>query len=255
MERLQKYMASCGVASRRGSEKLIALGKVKVNGVVVTEMGHLVSKNDTVEVDGKVIYKEVEKKYYVINKPRSVLSTVDDPKGRKTVMDILPEELNKYRLFPVGRLDYDTKGLLLLTNDGEFTNLVVGPRSNTEKEYLVRVKGIVRKEDIQKLARGVSIGDGYVTRPCFAYIKEVDRKNQSTLVGLVLSEGKYHQVKRMIIAIGYEPVRLTRIRFGCIELKNLAEGEVRELSIHEVKTLIAQSKEEKEYTIKKARIV
>lgn len=254
MERLQKYMATCGVASRRASEKLIAEGKVKVNGTVITEMGYLVAKNDVVEVNGKTIYKEVEKKYYVINKPRSVLSTVDDPKGRKTVISILPEELKKFRLFPVGRLDYDTKGLLLLTNDGDFMNAVVGPKSNTEKEYLVRVKGIVKKEDIAKLSRGVNIGD-YTTRPCFAYIKDVDRKNQSTLVGLVISEGKYHQVKRMIEAIGYTPVRLTRIRFGCIELNKLAEGEVRELSIHEVKTLLVQSKDEKEYTIKKARRV
>lgn len=252
MERLQKYMASCGVASRRASERLISEGRVKVNGEVVTEMGFQVSKNDLVLVDGKEIFKENIKKYYVINKPRSVLSTVDDPKGRKTVISILPEDLKDMRLFPVGRLDYDTKGVLILTNDGDFMNSVVGPRSNTEKEYLVRVKGIVSKEDIARLQRGVNIGD-YITRPCFAYIKELDRKNQSTLIGIVLNEGKYHQVKRMIEAIGYIPVRLTRIRFGCVELNNLAEGEVRELSIHELKTLIAQSKEKKEYSIKKAR--
>lgn len=252
MERLQKYMAACGVASRRASEKLISEGRVKVNGVVVTEMGFQVSKNDIVMLDDKQIYKELQKKYYVINKPRSVLSTVDDPKGRKTVISILPDELKELRLFPVGRLDYDTKGVLILTNDGEFMNSVVGPRSNTEKEYLVRVKGIVSKDDINKLQRGVNIG-GYTTRPCLAYIKDIDKKNQSTLVGLIISEGKYHQVKRMIEAIGYIPVRLTRIRFGCIELNNLAEGEVREMTIHELKTLVAQSKEKKEYSIKKAR--
>lgn len=252
MERLQKYMASCGVASRRSSEKLILEGKVKVNGIVVTEMGFQVGKNDVVEVEDKTIYKEQEKKYYVINKPRSVLSTVEDDKGRKTVISILPDEFKKYRLFPVGRLDYDTKGILLLTNDGEFMNSLVGPKSNTEKEYLVRVKGIVRKDDVIKLAKGVNIGD-YITRPCTAYIKDVDRKNQSTLVGLVINEGKYHQVKRMIEAIGFTPVRLTRIRFGCVELNNLAEGEVRELSIHEVKTLLVQSKEIKINNIKNAR--
>ena len=132
MERLQKYMATCGVASRRNSEKMIADGRVSVNGNIVIEMGFKVSKNDKVCVDGKLINKVTTLKYYVMNKPRNVICSVSDPQGRKTVISILPEELSEYRLFPVGRLDYDTKGVLLLTNDGDFMNELVGPNSSTE---------------------------------------------------------------------------------------------------------------------------
>lgn len=240
MERLQKYMASCGVASRRNSEKIIAEGRVKVNGIVITEMGTKVGKNDIVTVDGKELARVTEMKYYVMNKPRNVVSTVSDPQGRKTIISILPENLQSMRLFPVGRLDYDTKGVVLLTNDGDFMNTLVGPRSHTEKEYLVRVKGIVRREDLAKLTNGVRIED-YVTRPCKAYIKSTDNIAMTTLLGLIIQEGKFHQVKRMVEAIGFEPIRLTRIRFGRVTVDELAEGEVRELTIHEVKTFIADS--------------
>ena len=148
--RLQKYMARSGVASRRHSEELIKDGKVKVNGVVITEMGYKVSKNDIVEVNGMEITIE-EKKYYVMNKPRYLICSANDEKDRQTVISILPKELAQYRLFPVGRLDYDTKGVLLLTNDGDFMNLMVGPKSGVQKEYLVRVDGIVTEKQINKL--------------------------------------------------------------------------------------------------------
>ncbi len=241
MERLQKYMASCGVASRRNSEKIIASGRVKVNGIVVTEMGTKVGKNDVVMVDDKVINKVTIMKYYVMNKPRNVVSTVSDPQGRKTIISILPDELKEMRLFPIGRLDYDTKGVLLLTNDGELMNNLVGPKSHIEKEYLVRVKGIPSREDLIKLSKGVRIDD-YVTRPCKVNLKDIDNRNQTALLSLVIEEGKYHQVKRMVEAIGYPALKLTRIRFGRIEADGLKEGEVRELTIHELKILMADSK-------------
>ena len=182
-ERLQKYMARSGVASRRHSEELIKEGKVKVNGVVITEMGYKVSKNDVVEVDGMEIAIE-DKKYFVMNKPRYLICSANDEKDRQTVISILPKELAQYRLFPVGRLDYDTKGVLLLTNDGDFMNTLVGPRSLTEKEYLVRVEGIVTKEEIKKLSEGVVIEGGYKTRKCRAYRESPDNKHKSSLIGI-----------------------------------------------------------------------
>lgn len=235
MERLQKYIARCGVASRRKAEELIKAGRVKVNGVVVQEMGVKVSSKDLVTVDDLPI-TVASKKYLVMNKPRYIITSTDDEKGRDTVISILPHEYKDYRLFPVGRLDYDTKGVLLLTNDGELMNILVGPQSKLEKEYLVRIKGIITKKDLQKLSKGVDI-DGYITRQCKTYLVSTDRKNNSSLVGIILQEGKYHQIKRMFAALGYEVKRLTRIRFGNITLENLREGSVRELKIHEVKTL------------------
>lgn len=253
-ERLQKYMAKSGVASRRHSEELIKLGQVTVNGVVVTEMGYKVGKGDVVAVNGIEIINETLK-YYVLNKPRYLICSSNDEKNRETVISILPTSLQKYRLFPVGRLDYDTKGVLLLTNDGEFMNNLVGPKSLTEKEYLVRVEGIVTKEEIKKLIDGVVIEGGYKTRRCHAYLESVDKKNNSSLVGIVLQEGKKHQVKNMVAAIGHKAKRLTRIRFGCITLEGLKEGEIRELTVHEVKTLLVDARTEKDYTFKKVRRV
>ncbi len=243
MERLQKYMARSGIASRRKAEDMIREGKVKVNGEVITEMGYKISGNDIVEVEDKVLEVK-EKRYLVMNKPRGIISSSNDEKGRQTVISILPQEYKGYRLFPVGRLDYDTKGVLLLTNDGEFMNTLVGPTSVLPKEYLARVEGEVMKEDILKLESGVEI-DGYTTKRCKAYIASVDRKNNSSSVGIILREGKYHQVKKMMDAIGHPVKRLTRISFGEITVEGLAEGEIRELTPHEIKRLLVQSQQAK----------
>lgn len=239
MERLQKYISNCGVASRRKAEELITAGRVCVNGVCVTQLGTKVNDNDVVSVDGKVISKS-EKFYLVMNKPRGVVSTVSDEKERKTVVSILPSYYADKNLFPVGRLDYDTKGVLILTNDGEFMNNLVGPSSNLEKEYLARVDGIFKKDDLSKICSGVRI-DNYVTRKCRGYIESVDNKNNSSLVGLIIKEGKYHQVKLMFEAIGFKVKRLTRVRFGDVTCENIPEGGVRELTPHEVKRLYALS--------------
>ena len=256
-ERLQKYMARCGVASRRKSEELILGGHVNVNGEIVTEMGYKISKGDTVIVDGKLIEPVEVKKYYLMNKPRSCLSTVSDDKGRKTVISILPPELKEYRLFPVGRLDYDTKGVIILTNDGEFMNMLVGPKSNVEKEYLARVVGIVTKDELSILEKGIKLKDDdnkfYVSRPCLCQIESIDRENNSSLVRITIQEGKYHQVKRMLEYINHEVKRLTRVRFGVLKLGDIKEGGLRELTIHEVKQLIADSKNTKKYEHLKMR--
>lgn len=241
MERLQKYMARCGVASRRKSEELITGGHVKVNGKVVTELGTKVDGNDVVTVDGNTI--EINDYIHlVMNKPRGIISSSDDEVGRNTVISILPKEFEHYRLFPVGRLDYDTKGVILLTNDGEFMNTLVGPKSNLEKEYLARVEGIVTKEDIIRLCSGLRI-DNYTTRKCRAYVKDIDNKNNSSLVSITIKEGKNHQVKKMMASIGHPVKHLTRIRFGEITCEGLAEGEVRYLTPHEVKRLIVLANE------------
>ncbi len=251
MERLQKYLARCGVASRRKAEELIKEGRVKVNGEVIVEMGYKVSGSDTVSVDN-IDIESNELIYVVMNKPRYIISSSNDELGRKTVVSILPKTFEKFRLFPVGRLDYDTKGVLLLTNDGEFMNALVGPQTFTEKEYLVRVSGIFSKDKIKLIENGVNI-DGYVTRKCRCYIDSIDKKNNSSLVGIILQEGKYHQVKKMFEAIGYPVKRLTRIRFGEITLEGLKEGEIRELTIHEVKQLLVTAKIEKDYSYQKVR--
>jgi len=236
MERLQKIIARSGICSRRKAEELIAAGRVAVNGKIITTMGHKATYDDIITVDGKVL-DYVEYKYLVMNKPRYVISSSNDQFKRATVISILPPEYKKYRLYPVGRLDYDTKGVLLLTNDGTFFNNLVGPQSYVEKEYLVRLKGIIAKEDLKKMQSGVVI-DGYTTQRCKTYFLSADLKNKSCLVGIILTEGKYHQVKRMFAAVGYEVKRLTRIRFGNITTKGLKEGEFRDLSPYEIKNLL-----------------
>lgn len=251
MERLQKFLSRCGVASRRKAEEWIQEGKVTVNDVTVTQMGYQISEKDIVKVDNQIV-QVLEKKYYAMNKPRYIISSVNDDKNRKTVVSILPEALQQEHLFPVGRLDYDTKGVLLLTNDGTFMNQLVGPRSTLEKEYIVRVQGIVTKLKIKKLENGLQI-DNYRTRKCIAKIDSIDRKNQSTLVRIILQEGKYHQVKKMFAAIGHEVKRLTRIRFGNILIEGLKEGKIRPLSIHEIKQLYVLSQQDKEFETLKAR--
>ncbi len=235
MERLQKYLARCGVASRRASEELITSGRVKVNGLIVTKLGSKINIKDVVYVDDVPLTIE-EKVTLVMNKPRYVLSTVNDDLGRKTIIDLLPTPWQKLRLYPIGRLDYDTKGVLLLTNDGELSNKLIGPSSSIEKEYLVRVDGIISNETLKKLASGIDI-EGKKTRKARTFLESIDSKNQSSLVKIIIVEGRNHQVKKMFAAVGHKVKRLTRMRFGNIEINDLKEGQVRKLTIHELKTL------------------
>ncbi|RHW41206.1 rRNA pseudouridine synthase [Neobacillus notoginsengisoli] len=235
MERLQKVIAQAGIASRRKAEDLIREGKVKVNGKVVTELGTKVSPNDRVEVNEIQIERE-EPVYLLFYKPRGVISTVKDEKGRKAVTDFFPEI--KERIFPVGRLDYDTSGLLLLTNDGDFANLLMHPRSEIEKVYVAKTEGIPQREDLRKLERGIKLEDGK-TAPARVKLLSSERKKQTAIIEMSIHEGRNRQVRRMFDAIGYPVSKLKRERYAFLTLGNLRPGEMRELTPHEVKQLRA----------------
>jgi 23S rRNA pseudouridine2605 synthase len=233
MERLQKVIAHAGVASRRKAEEMILEGKVKVNGKVVKELGVKVSNSDTVEVGGIPLEKE-QPVYFLFYKPRGIISSVTDDKGRKTVTDYFPEI--KERIYPVGRLDYDTSGILLLTNDGEFANLLMHPRNEIEKEYIAKVKGIPLRENLKALEKGIVLEDGK-TAPARTKVISVDKKKGTSIVQLTIHEGKNRQVRRMFEAIGHPVVKLRRERYGFLDLRGLQAGDARELTAHEVKQL------------------
>lgn len=233
MERLQKVLAQAGVASRRKSETLIVEGKVKVNGVVVTELGTKVSNSDQVEVEGIQLVKE-KYVYYLLYKPRSVISTVHDDKGRKTVLDLFP--LVDERVFPVGRLDYDTSGIILMTNDGDFSYLMTHPKFGIKKKYVAKVKGIPDRESLRKLERGIDLDDGK-TAPAHVKMQTVDKKAGTALIEITIHEGRNRQVRRMFDAIGCPVLKLRRESFGTLTTHGLNAGEARELTKHEVKQL------------------
>jgi len=235
MERLQKVIARAGIASRRKSEELIKEGRVKVNGKVVTELGLKVSPSDRVEVNEIQIEKE-EPVYFLLYKPRGVISSVNDEKGRKVVTDFFPHL--KERIYPVGRLDYDTSGLLVLTNDGEFANLLMHPKNEIDKVYVAKIKGIPLKENLRKLERGIRLEDGK-TAPARVKLLTADNKKQTAIVEITIHEGRNRQVRRMFEAIGHEVVKLKRERYGFLTLNGLRAGDARELTPHEVKQLRA----------------
>lgn len=235
MERLQKIIAHAGIASRRKAEQLIVEGHVKVNGQVVKELGIKVSSSDTVEVDGIPLERE-EPIYFLFYKPRGVISSVSDDKGRKVVTDFLPQI--KQRVYPVGRLDYDTSGLLLLTNDGEFANLLMHPKNEIEKTYVAKVKGIPVREKIRSLEKGIVLEEGK-TAPAKVKILGVDKKKQTAIIEIIIHEGKNRQVRRMLEAIGHPTLKLKRERYGFLTLQGLNVGDMRELTPHEVKQLHA----------------
>ncbi len=236
MERLQKVIAQSGYCSRRKAEELIVQGKVRVNGELITELGTKVNYTDTVVVNGKTLNNKEEKIYYLLNKPRGVITSAKDEKGRKTVLDLVPDDK---RVYPVGRLDYDTTGVLILTNDGELTNLLIHPSNHIEKTYIAKVKGLVMKQDIEKLCKGIVI-DGKKTGKAHAKVKKMDKKTNTTLVQLTIYEGRNHQVKKMFEAIGYEVLKLKRERFSFLTTNGLKSGEYRPLSVKEVKTLYSE---------------
>lgn len=237
MERLQKVIAASGVCSRRKAEELIKQGKVIVNGKIVNELGTKVSYSDTIEINGKNINQE-EKEYILLNKPRGVVTTTNDEHKRKTVLDLV--ETDK-RLYPIGRLDYDTTGALILTNDGELANLLTHPKSHVNKTYVAKVKGLVNKSDILVLRSGVKI-DGYKTSPAGARIISYDKKTDTSIVELTIHEGKNHQVKNMFNAINHEVLKLKREKIAFLNLKGLKSGEYRYLNIKEVKKLYSEAK-------------
>lgn len=233
MERLQKVMAHAGVASRRESENIISKGRVKVNGIVITEMGCKVGPDDHITVDGEPIERE-EKVYILLNKDRQVISTVDDPQNRDTVIDSV--EGIKERIYPVGRLDYDTTGALLLTNDGELANKLMHPRYEFEKTYVAKVNGRVTEEALQQLKTGVII-EGKETAPARVKLLSYDKKTDQSIVKLVIHEGRNHQVKLMMQAVGHPVKKLTREKYGFLETTGLSLGQWRHLKDKEVAKL------------------
>ena len=233
--RLQKYIAMCGTASRRKAEEMIASGRVKVNGEKVTEQGVKVEVGaDKVTVDGKDI-SIVSKKYYImLNKPVGYVSTVSDEAGRPTVVDLIREEV-KTRIFPVGRLDYDTEGLLLLTNDGDFSYRVTHPKFEMNKTYIALVGSGLTVTGINKLRRGVVI-DGFKTSP--AEVELLDAEQGKSVVKITIHEGKNRQVRKMFEAVGVKVKELRRVSIGKVELGNLPYGRWRHLTSHEIKYLL-----------------
>ena len=230
MERLQKVIAQAGIASRRKAEELITEGKVKVNGKIVTELGTKVSDKDQIEVENNIIEKEI-KEYYLLNKPRGVVTTTQDDKNRKTVVDLIPTNA---RIYPVGRLDYDTTGALLLTNDGDFANILMHPKHEVAKVYVAKVKGIIKGEQINRLKDGVEIEPGIIVKGERVKLKKTDSKSNTSMVQITITEGKNHQVKKMFEAVGFEVVKLKREKIAFFDLKDLQSGEYRKLTPKEV---------------------
>ena len=232
LERLQKVMAHAGIASRRKSEDIIKEGRVKVNGEVVTELGTKVnSKKDEIKVDDKVISSE-KKVYILLNKPTGYITTVDDPENRKTVLDLI--ENIPQRIYPVGRLDQDTSGLLLLTNDGQLTYKLTHPSFEINKRYMVVVEGKIGDKDLKKLETGVELKDG-ITAP--AKVKLLDRDTNRSIFSLNIHEGRNRQIRRMCKILGYKVKELKRVSFSFLTVDELDEGVFRFLSDEEVQKL------------------
>ncbi len=231
MERIQKVIANRGYCSRRKAEELIQQGKVLINGELAS-IGSKVSGSDIITIEGNTL-SNTEKEYILLYKPRGVVTTTSDDKKRKTVIDLVNTQ---NRLYPIGRLDYDTSGLLILTNDGELTNLLTHPKNHVEKVYIAKIKGLINKKDIEVLRNGVII-DNVKTGKDKARIKKIDKKTNTSLVELTIYEGKNHQVKNMFKALNYEVLKLKREKVAFLDLSGLKSGEYRYINPKEVKQL------------------
>ena len=229
--RINKYLAECGLASRRASEQIIIAGRIKLNGKIVTDLATDVSEDDFVTVDGKraePIHKHI---YLMLNKPKGYITTTSDEKGRKTVMDLLDKKFANKRVFPIGRLDYDTEGLLLLTTDGDLCNRISHPRNDISKTYIAKIENEISEEELNKIRGGVIL-DGVKTKRCRISVLEFDGK--LTRLEVVISEGRNRQVRRMFESINREVVFLKRVGVGELKLGGLGRGECRELKPHEI---------------------
>lgn len=226
--RINQYIASAGITSRRKADEMIGEGRVRINGAVLLNPGYHVQEGDIVEVDGVRIEPEEKKVYYLLNKPSGYVTSTYDKEGRPVVTDLVPDSV---RVFPVGRLDYNTTGLLILTNDGELSNKLMHPSHGFDKKYLVRANGIVTLADAKRLAEGIDIG-GFVTSPAEVNLVRHDRN--STIAEITIHEGKNRQVRRMFKAIGHPVLELSRIGLGNLTIGRLAPGQCRKLSPAEV---------------------
>ena len=231
--RLNKFLAACGIASRRDCDELIKQGRVKVNGAVAS-LGMEADEGDEVTVDGnKVVLKKNE--YYILNKPKGYLSTVSDEKGRRTVLDLMPDTVG--RIYPVGRLDYDSEGLLILTTDGELAQRLTHPSNEVPKTYLVKIEGTATEATLNPIRSGVEIDGGYVTKKCKAHIVETNK--DYTKIHITITEGKNREIRKMFAAIGREVTLLKRIKVGELTLRGLNRGAYRKLTKQEVAYLMS----------------
>lgn len=227
--RINKFLAEQGVASRRGSDQLIFEGRVKINGRLAVA-GDNVEPSDTVELDGKILSHKVKYEYYLLNKPKGYVCTVSDEKDRKTVMQLLPEGAG--RVYPVGRLDYETEGLLILTNDGDLAYRLTAPQNEIPKTYLVKIEGTIALSELNRLRSGVEIEKGVVTKKSKINIVETDKN--FTKLHVVLTEGKNREIRKMFEVIGKHITFLKRIKIGDLTLSGLDRGKVRKLTPEEI---------------------
>ena len=230
--RLQKHLSECGIASRRKAEELIAAGKVKINGHIAEIGAKVDPKRDKVTVRGKAVVPVNEKVYIMLNKPRGFVTTMSDELGRKTVSDLVADAGN--RIFPVGRLDRDSEGLLIMTNDGDFANKLTHPSSHVNKTYRVTVKGVAEEEQLLRMKEGIVL-DGRKTLPCDCFVAE--RKPDRTVLIFVLNEGRNRQIRRMCEEVGLEVLRLKRTEIAGVKLGMLPQGKWRPLNEKEMRRL------------------
>lgn len=232
MERLQKIIANSGYTSRIKAEELIANKKVKVNGQIITELGYKVAKEDDIEVEGNHLNKE-QKEYYILYKPEKTITSVKDEKNRKTVIDFIPTTT---RIYPVGRLDYNTTGLLLLTNDGDLANILMHPSHNIEKTYLAKINGILTGEEFQKIKNGIEI-DGRKAIPIRIKQRKKNKIKNTSKIEITITEGRNHIVKKIFQALDKKVIELKRESYAFLNLEGLKKGEYRSLTIKEIKKL------------------
>lgn len=235
MERLQKVIASYGYTSRRKAEELIRKGKVMVNGKIITELGTKVEANDVISIDSVIINMDVKQEYYLLNKPRQVISSVEDKQGRITVRDLINTDA---RIYPIGRLDYDTTGLIILTNDGDLANLLMHPSFEVEKTYVAKVNKVLDKDDIKKIKSNIVVEGRKVVIKRFK-IKKKDFEKNTSVVELTIVEGRNHIVKKIFASMNIDVIKLSRVGYAFLTIDNLKSGEYRNLTIKEIKKLYA----------------
>ncbi len=238
MERLQKLIAQYGYTSRRKAEDLIRKKKVMVNGKIITELGTKVDSNDVISIDGIIINKDIKYEYYILNKPRSVVSSVEDNRGRITVVDLINTDA---RIYPIGRLDYDTTGLILLTNDGDFANTLMHPKFQIEKTYIAKINKILDKDEIHQIKKGILI-DNRKVEVRKLKIKNINKEKNTMILELTIIEGRNHIVKKIFNELNIEVLKLSRIGYGFLDIKDLKSGEYRTLTIKEIKKLYSLAK-------------
>ena len=233
MERLQKVIASSGYTSRRKAEELIINGQVSVNGEVITTLGYKVHGNDIITIDGNLLNRDIKKEYYLLNKPREIICAVSDDKKRKTVVDLIETEA---RIYPVGRLDYDTTGLIILTNDGSLANILMHPKNCINKSYIAKINGILNEKDFQLIRKGINIENRKLIIDNIK-VKKIDKIKNTSLVEVTIHEGRNHIIRKLFEKLGYDVLKLTRTKYAFLTIDDLKSGEYRELSIKEVKQL------------------